>query len=518
MQTVNQSQINLAILVEAKNEYNKTLVLKFRDYMVKLFNRLYTEAELFCVQENTPENILMLFQNNLSKIGKWSSQKLNSEYEVLKKITGCNWMDDLIKAIFITHTKIMTMSCNIKQNAKLNIKLPETAKFLHLCLLEVARQIWRSPYLFVKHINALDYQKNMRDVDKIINDAICDVLQNQLPLQSILQEYLNVDITNMNTNTNTNMTMNTNTNTNMTMNTLLQDNIEHIAKAEVNGNKYKTKIDKLLDAEPVVPVHNELLEKLNAIKKQRVSNNTGSTYIDKLIAKRNKETSGMILDGSIQDNPVPVVHQPAEAVPQPAEEVVPQPAEAVQPPEEAVQPMKEAVPQSPEEAVPQQSPEEAVPQSPEEAVPQSPEEAVQPPEEAVQPVEDTVPQQVEEVVSVQETIVKPVEEVVPQIPDNTGLEDVLLTADEFNNLQFIPSVPELSNKLNTSTDITNTSTFNNISFDANKKLLGASELDDIDLEENSIEEMTQQILAPIKINNIKPHKFEFFKHAPKYPG
>ncbi len=131
---MNTESINIALLLDAKNEYNKHLIGVFTNYIMRLFRRLYTDAELLCSQENTPENILMVFQSNLSKIGKWSTTKITSEYENMKKVTGCDWFDDLIKVIFIIHTKIMVLGNNIKTDAKLTIKLPNIPEFTHLCI------------------------------------------------------------------------------------------------------------------------------------------------------------------------------------------------------------------------------------------------------------------------------------------------------------------------------------------------------------------------------------------------
>ena len=54
------------------------------------------------------EKHLVIFQNNLSKISKWNKFKIESEYECVTTNTKCDWIDDLLTAVFITHTKILT--------------------------------------------------------------------------------------------------------------------------------------------------------------------------------------------------------------------------------------------------------------------------------------------------------------------------------------------------------------------------------------------------------------------------
>ena len=186
---------NIAVLIEAKTEYNKYLVGIFKDNIISTFKKLYSDAENLCMQENTPENILMVFQDFLSKINKWSAAKLNQEFTSLKQKTGCEWIDDLIKVIYVTTVKIMTMTNKIKKDAQIQVKVPTGGQFYHLCILEVARQIWRSPYLFVKQVGTVEYQKNMREVDKLAGDSILEVLRVQMPVKNIIMDYIETDNT-----------------------------------------------------------------------------------------------------------------------------------------------------------------------------------------------------------------------------------------------------------------------------------------------------------------------------------
>ena len=41
---------------------------------------VYKEAENMCFQENNPENVLMLFQDFLSKIPKWNMVRINKTF------------------------------------------------------------------------------------------------------------------------------------------------------------------------------------------------------------------------------------------------------------------------------------------------------------------------------------------------------------------------------------------------------------------------------------------------------
>jgi len=185
------SQGNISVLLEAKNEYNKHLVSIFKEHITRIIKNIYLDSESLCAQENTPENVFMVFQDNLSKIKNWSGTKLNNEYNEIKRRSGCDWLDDLIKVIFITNIKIMTMANKVKKDREISIKIPAGTQILYLCVLDSARKIWTRPYLFNKR-NNIEYQRNMAEVDTLIDGAINDVLRAQLPVKNILQDYLDL--------------------------------------------------------------------------------------------------------------------------------------------------------------------------------------------------------------------------------------------------------------------------------------------------------------------------------------
>ena len=185
------SQRNISVLLEAKNEYNKHLVTIFKEQIIRIIKNIYLDSESLCAQENTPENVFMVFQDNLSKIKNWSGSKLGNEYNEIKRRSGCDWLDDLIKVIFITNIKIMTMANKVKKDKEISIKIPAGTQILYLCILDSARKIWTRPYLFNRR-NNMEYQRNMAEVDTIVDSAINDVLRAQLPVKNILQEYLDL--------------------------------------------------------------------------------------------------------------------------------------------------------------------------------------------------------------------------------------------------------------------------------------------------------------------------------------
>ena len=80
-------------------------------------------------------------------------------------MTDCDWLDDLITAVFISHTKILTSIGANTSNTNIDLVIPKTIHFIHKCYINIAREMWKNPYLFNEFIAASEYQKNMRTIE-----------------------------------------------------------------------------------------------------------------------------------------------------------------------------------------------------------------------------------------------------------------------------------------------------------------------------------------------------------------
>ena len=67
---------------------------------------------------NNDKSILMRFQEQLSQIPKWNQDIINEEERIVED-SGCDWLDELVTAVFLSQTKILTAIRSNKQNNKL---------------------------------------------------------------------------------------------------------------------------------------------------------------------------------------------------------------------------------------------------------------------------------------------------------------------------------------------------------------------------------------------------------------
>ena len=105
----------------------------------------------------------------------------------------CEYIDDLITAVFISHTRILASigKNNIK---KINLVVPKTINFIHKCYINIAREIWKNPNLFDNRTTSSEYQKNIRIIENIIKDSIEYTIRSSLPVRDILRNHLSNNI------------------------------------------------------------------------------------------------------------------------------------------------------------------------------------------------------------------------------------------------------------------------------------------------------------------------------------
>jgi hypothetical protein len=131
----------------------------------------------------------MIFQDLLSRIPKWSQDIINKDYSRIIDVTQCDWIDDLLKVVYVSHIKVLTIVHNSQKNKKISLSVPSGSYFMHLCYIEIAREFWKNPYLFSDRATKLEQQKNIRDSETIIGECVIETIRKQLPVRHILKEY-----------------------------------------------------------------------------------------------------------------------------------------------------------------------------------------------------------------------------------------------------------------------------------------------------------------------------------------
>jgi len=183
-----------AIYSEAKSEYTDQLVFNFQPALLRFFLDRFTEVKVLPSVTSKAKSALSEFQDSLSQIPDWNLDKVHSETSELLKAIHCDYIEDLITAVFIAHTKILSaIRLHSKPRRKINITVPKPDHFMHRTMSECSRFLWSNVYLFDDTVSSVDRQKNMNDVNKLLERGILQAIRNLLPVKSILRDSLQED-------------------------------------------------------------------------------------------------------------------------------------------------------------------------------------------------------------------------------------------------------------------------------------------------------------------------------------
>src|SRR5210317_2456808 len=118
---------NLNVLVEAKKEYLGQLCLIMCPVMIDVFQDMYKEA----VTLSKGKKPLVMFQKLLKEVPNWSNQM--SAQHTRNIADRCAWFNDLLAAVFVACTKILSAVRLKADNKKISLKLPTNEVFVQTC-------------------------------------------------------------------------------------------------------------------------------------------------------------------------------------------------------------------------------------------------------------------------------------------------------------------------------------------------------------------------------------------------
>lgn len=179
---------SINVYAEAKTEYTRQLC-----QILSPAFQIYFLDLLKVAKDKEPEakRLLWNFQALLQEIPDWNQDKVLRETEKIQRDSSCDYLDELLTAVFIAHTKVLSAIRITTKQKKLQITIPKLDHFVHRTLRETGRLLWNNAFLFAEQGSAMDRQKNMRQVEGLIVEGIQQSIRSLLPVKTILREYLN---------------------------------------------------------------------------------------------------------------------------------------------------------------------------------------------------------------------------------------------------------------------------------------------------------------------------------------
>jgi hypothetical protein len=175
---------NVATYSEARSEYTKQLATFVVPALVGWFQQMWSR------NASDRRQCLALFQSECEEIPRWNTDRVHDEVRVLIERSGCDYMEELVTAVFVAHTKVLTAVRLSAKEKKLSITVPKLDHFIHRIFREAARAFWKAPFLFMEAGTVVDRQKNVLQIEALATEAITTAVRGLLPVKQILRDYL----------------------------------------------------------------------------------------------------------------------------------------------------------------------------------------------------------------------------------------------------------------------------------------------------------------------------------------
>ena len=172
---------NLNILVEAKREYLGQLCELMCPVMIENFEKMYEEAYTM----SKGRKVLMMFQKLLKEVPNWNEGMSKQHTDNIAN--RCAWFNDLLAAVFVSCVKILSSVRLGKDNKKISLKLPTNETFIQTCYNNVAKELYKDPYIFSENLN--EYARDEKLYERFAI-AIEASVRELIPVQQILQTYM----------------------------------------------------------------------------------------------------------------------------------------------------------------------------------------------------------------------------------------------------------------------------------------------------------------------------------------
>ncbi len=177
---------------DARSEYTRQLCQFLVPATFSFFMKLLEKARQEVGRD--VHKTLFQYQVYLQEIPDWNMEKVSNEIRQLEMAIGCEYLEDLLTAVFIAHTKILTaIRVSSKKSTNVQINVPKVERFLFKVICEMSKLYWKNTFLFRDDVKNLDKQQNYRQAEGMIVEGISMAIRALVPVKNILRECVVMD-------------------------------------------------------------------------------------------------------------------------------------------------------------------------------------------------------------------------------------------------------------------------------------------------------------------------------------
>jgi|GEM_PF-5120457 len=173
-------QVNVACLVEARNEYIDRLSYEASQCVYESLKSLFNDSKEYTLKnygdEADDDTVQHVFVEVLNEIPAWNSDTLSGE--VTRMQEKCPLLPQLLRKVFVYNSQILGA---LNSKRKIQVKIPGFDKFVHQ-VYKLTGDLLNEPYAFVDDKGRICKKEHLHDIRKLVIDA----LKYLMPLQQFV--------------------------------------------------------------------------------------------------------------------------------------------------------------------------------------------------------------------------------------------------------------------------------------------------------------------------------------------
>jgi hypothetical protein len=181
-----ESDPTLSVYSEAKSEYMFQLCSYLTPAYFSFYVDLYERAKSETAAE--PKKQLWQLQNLLAEIEDWNMERVSREVASIQTRAACDFLEDLLTAVFIAHTKVLTAIRINSRQKKVQITVPKIDHFLLKVFIETSQLLWQNAYIFRENVSGMEKQQNYKQIQALIENGIRAAIRIMVPVKSLLKD------------------------------------------------------------------------------------------------------------------------------------------------------------------------------------------------------------------------------------------------------------------------------------------------------------------------------------------
>lgn len=177
-------------VILARKEFTSILIYYLYPSIYQGIRSIWEDAKKTAL----PRDVYQNFQNRLIRVRKWNQDVIDHEYKRIVNKTKCEWLNDLIKKVFVLNTQLLAATNVNSSHHKIKVKVPSAEKFIHVCYMECARSFFENALYMEDRqsaISKIEQSKNLQKSYKLIMQCIENAIRTLLPIESLVTEDYN---------------------------------------------------------------------------------------------------------------------------------------------------------------------------------------------------------------------------------------------------------------------------------------------------------------------------------------